>query len=131
LIKFGRLCCDERKCRVAIRHQHFAACIAIKIIITFANPNKNQRNQTFNSCIFNIMQIAAYYAWQQVRALLMNRWQEVHFLHEASWRSGYAVDCKSMHPGSIPGEASISILSLFEVVKLFSKGPNSLLVIFL
>ncbi len=26
--------------------------------------------------------------------------------HEASWRSGYAEDCKSLHPGSIPGEAS-------------------------
>jgi hypothetical protein len=25
---------------------------------------------------------------------------------EASWRSGYAEDCKSLHPGSIPGEAS-------------------------
>ena len=24
----------------------------------------------------------------------------------ASWRSGYAEDCKSLHPGSIPGEAS-------------------------
>jgi hypothetical protein len=27
--------------------------------------------------------------------------------NEASWRSGYAEDCKSLHPGSIPGEASI------------------------
>jgi hypothetical protein len=27
-------------------------------------------------------------------------------LSEASWRSGYAEDCKSLHPGSIPGEAS-------------------------
>lgn len=27
---------------------------------------------------------------------------------EASWRSGYAEDCKSLHPGSIPGEASKS-----------------------
>jgi hypothetical protein len=26
--------------------------------------------------------------------------------HTASWRSGYAEDCKSLHPGSIPGEAS-------------------------
>ena len=25
---------------------------------------------------------------------------------KASWRSGYAADCKSVHPGSIPGEAS-------------------------
>jgi hypothetical protein len=25
---------------------------------------------------------------------------------KASWRSGYAEDCKSLHPGSIPGEAS-------------------------
>ena len=25
---------------------------------------------------------------------------------EASWRNGYAEDCKSLHPGSIPGEAS-------------------------
>ena len=28
----------------------------------------------------------------------------------ASWRSGYAEDCKSLHPGSIPGEASNTIL---------------------
>ena len=28
----------------------------------------------------------------------------------ASWRSGYAEDCKSLHPGSIPGEASTSFL---------------------
>ena len=27
----------------------------------------------------------------------------------ASWRNGYAEDCKSLHPGSIPGEASSSI----------------------
>jgi hypothetical protein len=27
----------------------------------------------------------------------------------ASWRSGYAEDCKSLHPGSIPGEASIQL----------------------
>src|SRR4030081_1442157 len=26
---------------------------------------------------------------------------------EASWRNGYAEDCKSFYPGSIPGEASI------------------------
>ena len=25
----------------------------------------------------------------------------------ASWRSGYAEDCKSLYPGSIPGDASI------------------------
>jgi hypothetical protein len=29
---------------------------------------------------------------------------------KASWRSGYAEDCKSLHPGSIPGEASIAAL---------------------
>ena len=28
----------------------------------------------------------------------------------ASWRSGYAADCKSVHPGSIPGEASKSLM---------------------
>jgi hypothetical protein len=27
----------------------------------------------------------------------------------ASWRNGYAEDCKSLHPGSIPGEASIAV----------------------
>src|SRR5664279_4215638 len=26
--------------------------------------------------------------------------------NEATWRSGYAADCKSVHPGSIPGVAS-------------------------
>jgi hypothetical protein len=31
---------------------------------------------------------------------------------EASWRSGYAEDCKSLHPGSIPGEASIDPLEI-------------------
>ena len=30
---------------------------------------------------------------------------------KASWRSGYAEDCKSLHPGSIPGEASIIFLT--------------------
>jgi hypothetical protein len=30
----------------------------------------------------------------------------------ASWRSGYAEDCKSLHPGSIPGEASNKINNL-------------------
>ncbi len=29
-----------------------------------------------------------------------------HTSRMASWRSGYAEDCKSLHPGSIPGEAS-------------------------
>ena len=29
----------------------------------------------------------------------------------ASWRSGYAEDCKSLHPGSIPGEASTEPLN--------------------
>jgi hypothetical protein len=28
---------------------------------------------------------------------------------EASWRNGYAEDCKSFYPGSIPGEASTTI----------------------
>jgi hypothetical protein len=29
---------------------------------------------------------------------------------EAWWRSGYAEDCKSLHPGSIPGQASIFLI---------------------
>jgi hypothetical protein len=29
-----------------------------------------------------------------------------HRFDEASWRSGDVADCKSAHPGSIPGEAS-------------------------
>jgi hypothetical protein len=29
-----------------------------------------------------------------------------HRFSEASWRSGDVADCKSAHPGSIPGEAS-------------------------
>jgi hypothetical protein len=36
--------------------------------------------------------------------------------HEASWRSGYAEDCKSLHPGSIPGEAS-NFLSPLENIR--------------
>jgi hypothetical protein len=31
---------------------------------------------------------------------------------EASWRSGYAEDCKSLYGGSIPSEASIKINNL-------------------
>ena len=31
---------------------------------------------------------------------------ERHINEMASWRNGYAEDCKSLHPGSIPGEAS-------------------------
>ncbi len=31
----------------------------------------------------------------------------------ASWRSGYAEDCKSLHPGSIPGEASTFFRAAF------------------
>jgi hypothetical protein len=27
--------------------------------------------------------------------------------HGATWRNGYAEDCKSLYPGSIPGVASI------------------------
>jgi protein-L-isoaspartate(D-aspartate) O-methyltransferase len=34
----------------------------------------------------------------------------------ASWRSGYAEDCKSLHPGSIPGEASNKILKALSMV---------------
>ena len=30
-------------------------------------------------------------------------------VREASWRSGDVEDCKSSHPGSIPGEASNSL----------------------
>ena len=32
---------------------------------------------------------------------------------KASWRSGHAEDCKSLHPGSIPGEASKK--SIYEI----------------
>ena len=32
----------------------------------------------------------------------------------ASWRSGYAEDCKSLHPGSIPGEASSKSTNSFK-----------------
>ena len=35
----------------------------------------------------------------------------LNHIRMASWRSGYAEDCKSLHPGSIPGEASILKLS--------------------
>src|SRR3712207_2305622 len=34
----------------------------------------------------------------------------------ASWRSGYAEDCKSLHPGSIPGEASNKFLKALSMV---------------
>ena len=39
---------------------------------------------------------------------------------EASWRSGYAEDCKSLHPGSIPGEASKISLKSFILAALQS-----------
>ena len=38
-------------------------------------------------------------------AIAARRRSELRF-GMASWRSGYAEDCKSLHPGSIPGEAS-------------------------
>ena len=38
----------------------------------------------------------------------------------ASWRSGYAEDCKSLHPGSIPGEASSALF----IVPDFHKCRN-------
>src|SRR5689334_11694555 len=31
----------------------------------------------------------------------------------ATWRSGYAADCKSVYPGSIPGVASNSLILLY------------------
>jgi protein-L-isoaspartate(D-aspartate) O-methyltransferase len=34
----------------------------------------------------------------------------------ASWRSGYAEDCKSLHPGSIPGEASNKFLKAMSMI---------------
>ncbi len=40
---------------------------------------------------------------------------------KASWRSGYAEDCKSLHPGSIPGEASnptVDILAMLAMPRL-------------
>ena len=33
---------------------------------------------------------------------------------EATWRSGYAADCKSVYSGSIPDVASIKILGKFK-----------------
>jgi hypothetical protein len=36
---------------------------------------------------------------------------DVSLAASASWRSGYAEDCKSLHPGSIPGEASIKSMT--------------------
>ena len=42
----------------------------------------------------------------RVRLRIANEHASGFALYEASWRSGYAEDCKSLHPGSIPGEAS-------------------------
>lgn len=43
---------------------------------------------------------------------------------EASWRSGYAEDCKSLHPGSIPGEASNTSIhfAIYLFLLIFSAG---------
>ena len=39
--------------------------------------------------------------------MILNAGHDLIFLvGEASWRSGDAEDCKSLYPGSIPGEAS-------------------------
>jgi hypothetical protein len=38
--------------------------------------------------------------------VLNARHHSLYSKRTASWRSGYAEDCKSLHPGSIPGEAS-------------------------
>src|ERR1700719_1017670 len=54
-------------------------------------------------------------AWARDRPLLMGEAFAIKPLHPrliprrirpATWRSGYAADCKSAHPGSIPGVAS-------------------------
>ena len=37
----------------------------------------------------------------------------------ASWRSGHAEDCKSLHPGSIPGEASTHFLTALKSFLFF------------
>ena len=43
---------------------------------------------------------------------------------KASWRSGYAEDCKSLHPSSILGEASIlSQLATLEHILLQPHAP--------
>src|SRR5215211_6709693 len=46
------------------------------------------------------------YVWRSAKGLPPLR---AAYALMASWRSGYAEDCKSLHPGSIPGEASISL----------------------
>jgi hypothetical protein len=43
----------------------------------------------------------------------------------ASWRSGDAEDCKSLHPGSIPGEASKRFLNLCYLLMRFDASSNS------
>ena len=47
---------------------------------------------------------------------------------KASWRSGYAEDCKSLHPGSIPGEASkipdSVILAVIDPVSVPGQSPS-------
>ena len=44
-------------------------------------------------------------------------------LSEASWRSGYAEDCKSLHPSSILGEASSS-LKMYQVKPIRRAKPG-------
>src|SRR5688572_22503380 len=42
----------------------------------------------------------------------------------ASWRSGDAADCKSAHPGSIPGEASSSRAPQFTMTDFSTLRPR-------
>jgi hypothetical protein len=46
----------------------------------------------------------------------------------AWWRSGYAADCKSVHPGSIPGQASKLLLQALSGDSSEEIGPFSGLV---
>src|SRR3954471_10565391 len=40
----------------------------------------------------------------------------------ASWRSGYAADCKSVYLGSIPGEASSNVLNVLSRLRFALSG---------
>ncbi|VTZ24149.1 hypothetical protein MPC4_20308 [Methylocella tundrae] len=56
-----------------------------------------RRHQKFARTPNHALLRSGFFCYRQDRAVVAT---------EASWRSGYAEDCKSLHPGSIPGEAS-------------------------
>ena len=72
--------------------------------------NNNQIRTLFNRLITNIL-------YKTPCSYLLK--------HMATWRNGYAEDCKSLYPGSIPGVASkINLVLVLKKSKLLFYIPR-------